>query len=260
MPRSGSEVFQAILHQNPKIYGSTTSPLLEYQFAARSNYELAEVLSQDPKLMQSAFINMCAGMAESYYKPITDRPIVCDKNRGWAHYYEWVAQWNKDPKMICLVRDLRAVVASMEKVYRKNRHRPTGPDNPAQLQNMTVDQRTHYWLNTQPVGLALSRTLDLFQRKVADKMLFVKYEDLCANPQETMDKVYSYIGEEKFTHDFNNIKKEVAEDDSYFGVYGSHKVAPKLEEVKRDYTEVLGKPVCVNIRKSFEWYFEAFGY
>lgn len=48
MPRSGSELLQVILHQNPLIYASSTSPLLEYQFGARNNYNLPEVMSQEP--------------------------------------------------------------------------------------------------------------------------------------------------------------------------------------------------------------------
>ena len=261
MPRSGSELLQVVLHQNPLIYGSATSPLLEYQYGARSNYELPEVKSQNPELMQKAFIAMCKYMANGYYSAITDRPIVCEKNRGFGHYYEWVAQWSENPKMICMVRDLRSVVASMEKAYRKNRHRPTGPDNPAELQNMTVAQRAQHWLNTQPVGLALSRTLDCFQRDVAKNMLFVRYEDFTSNPEKEMSKIYAFIGEEPFAHDFNNLKKEVFEDDSHFGPYGSHHVAPKVTPAKpRDWEEVLPKEVANGIRHGNAWYFDTFGY
>lgn len=260
MPRSGSELLQVILHQNPRIYGSATSPLLEYQFAARANYNLAEVKSQDPVLMQQAFLNMCNGMAWSYYKPITDRPVICDKNRGWSHYYEWVDQWNPNPKIICMVRDLRCVISSMEKIYRKTRHMPVGTDNPAELQNMTVGQRTAHWLKTQPIGLALLRTADSFQKGIAKNLLFVRYEDLCERPQTTMDKIYNYIGEPIFKHDFDNLNKEVKEDDSFYGVYGSHKIAPKLSLVKNDYLDILGRDISNQIKKDFEWFFEAFQY
>lgn len=260
MPRSGSELLQVLLHQNPKIYGSATSPLLEYQYAARNNIELAEVKSQDPVLMQHAFISMCAGMAQAYYAPITNRPIVCDKNRGWTHYREWVEQWNPNSKMICMVRDLRATVASMEKIHRQTRHLPNNVDNPATLQNMTVAQRAQHWLTSQPIGLALLRTLDSFQRNEAKHILFVRYEDLCAEPQKTMDSIYEYIGEGKFVHDFVNIKKEVEEDDSHFGPYGRHKVEGPLRPAGRDYIDILGKELCAAIRKEYEWFFEAFNY
>jgi len=261
MPRSGSELLQVILHQNPRIYGSSTSPLLEYQFGARANYELPEVKSQDTTLMQAAFIGMCKSMAVGYYTPITDRPIVCDKNRGWSHYYEWVAQWNPNPRMICAVRDLRSVIASMERIYRRNRHRPIGPDNPAQLQSMTVAQRAQHWLNTQPIGLALSRTVDCFQRGVASKIHFIRYEDLTANPEETLCALYKYLGEPEFKHDFKALEKLVQEDDSYFGPYGSHTVAKELRRCKpRDWEDVLPREVALGIAQGNEWFFRQFNY
>jgi sulfotransferase len=260
MPRSGSELLQVILHQNPEIYASPTSPLLEYQYAARGNTNLPEVVSQDPEMMEIAFLSMCRGMAESYYKHLTDRPYVIDKNRGWSHYWEWVNQWNPNPKMICMVRDLRAVVASMERIYRKSRHLPVGPDNPAQIQNMTVAERANYWLNTQPVGLALKRTADLFQRGLAEKILFVRYEDLCNYPEQTMGDVYRYLGLKEFTHDFTNIEKKVTENDAVFGPYGSHSVAPLLKKSKPNWDEILPSVVSSGIVSAAPWYFSTFNY
>lgn len=261
MPRAGSELLQVLLHQNPRIYGSTTSPLLEYQYGARQNYNLPEVKSQDPVLMQKAFINMCGAMAKGYYEVITDRPIISEKNRGWSHYNSWVEQWNPDAKMICVVRDLRDIIASFERIYRANRHNPECPDLPAEMRSMTVEQRTHHWLNTQPVGLALSRTLDSFQRDLGDKIHFVRYEDLCNDPQPTMDKLYDFIGEKRFKHNFDNIIKEVYEDDSNFGIFGSHKVHTTLKPCKAGkWRDVLSEPIAAQIRQHSPWYFDKFGY
>jgi sulfotransferase len=261
MPRSGSELLQALLHQNPQIYGSATSPLLEYQYAARGNYGLPEVKSQDPALMQKAFIAMCDGMAQSYYGAITDRPIVIDKNRGWMFYSEWVEQWNPNAKMICMVRDLRSIVASMERAYRANRHTPEGIDNPAQLHNMTVAQRAGHWLNSAPVGLAVQRIQDALQRNVSKGMLFVKYESLTHNPDAELDRIYKFIEEPFFAHNFQNIEKHVHEDDSHFGIFGSHKVGKILKPSKvADWSDVLPDPIANNIRASFSWYFDLFQY
>lgn len=261
LPRSGSELLQVILHQNPRIYGSSTSPLLEFQFGARVNLELPEVKSQDSSRMQAAFIGMCSGMANSYYDVLTDRPVVCDKNRGWTHYYEWVAQWDSDPKMIVVVRDLRSILASFERIYRKNRYLPIGPDNPTQLQNMTVAQRMEYWLTTQPVGLALSRLLDLFQRNLQCKVLFIRYEDLTIFPDEEMKKLYDFIQEPYFAHDFSNLIKEVQEDCAHFGPYGNHTVQKVLKPFKhRDWSDVLNTPIAETIVQNNKWFFETFGY
>ena len=259
MPRAGSELLQVILHQNPRIYASSTSPLLEYQFAARGNYQLPEVKSQDPALMQQAFIGMCRGMAESYYGAITDRPIICDKNRGWSHYYEWVEQWNAEPKMICMVRDLRSILGSMERVYRKTRHMPVGPDNPAELAGMTVGQRVNHWLSIQPIGLALQRTADAINRKLP--ILYVRYEDLTTDPKNTMEGIYKFLGEKSFEHDFDNLTKEVIEDCSHFGPYGDHNVKSKITPFKpSDWEDVIPKDIAAAVRQNNAWYFDTFGY
>lgn len=261
MPRSGSELLQVVLHQNPAIYASSTSPLLEYQFGARSNYELAEVQSQDPSLMQAAFSSMCRGMARSYYGAITDRPHICDKNRGWMHYFEWVSQWNPQPKMICMVRDLRNVFASFERIFRENRHRPVGPDNPQQLQSMTVMDRVNHWSETQPLGLALLRLADAFQRGVSDQICFVRYEDLCEHPEATIGRIYDYLGLPAFSHDFQNVVKKVHENDALFGPYGQHSVKSSIHPVMpKAWLSVLNEDIANHITARHSWFQNCFGY
>ena len=225
---------QTILNQHPQVYASSTSPLLEYQFAARSNQNLPEVKSQDSKLMMDAFVSMCRGMADGYYKAITDSPVVCDKNRGWAHYFEWVHQWETNPKMFCMVRDPRAIIWSFEKVYRKNRHLPTGPDNPAEMACMTFEQRAEYWLNSQPLGLALLRMQDCIERGVDGFIAYVRYEDLLESPQETMTGLQGFLGLDQHDHDFDNLEKPVTENSDAFGVFGNHSVAKQLDASKVD--------------------------
>lgn len=261
MPRSGSELLQVILHQNPEIYASPTSPLLEYQFGARVNYNLPEVKSQDPRLMQSAFVSMCRGMAKSYYSAITDRSCICDKNRGWLHFYEWVAQWADRPKMICMVRDLRDVFASMEKIYRQSRHRPDGPDNPHAIEGITVFDRIDHWSRSQPIGLAIARLADCFQRSIDSQILFVKYENICSEPENTMQAIYDYLELPMFSHDFKCMKKRVAEDDSYFGTYGNHTVLPVLTAEKcGQWKSILGDLAGQQVFDRYAWFFTTFDY
>ena len=258
MPQAGSELIQVILHQNPKIYASPTSPLLEFLFGARANMELPEVKSQPSELMNKAFIGLCKEGARGYYESITDRPYIIDKSRGWGHYKEWADMFTGGAKIICMVRDIRDIISHHEKVYRANRHLPLGPDNPAEMQNMTVGQRAQYWLNSQPVGLALQRTLDLFQRGVAEDVLFVKYEDLTVNPNNEMKRIYDYLEIASFQHNFDHIEKKVIEDDSWYGPYGSHTVGGSLRPFKHDYEEILGKDVSDMVYNSAEWYQKTF--
>ena len=259
MPRSGSELLQVILHQNPEIYGSPTSPLLEYWYGARANQELPENKSQPTELMRNAFMGFCRGGLDGYYEEITDRPIVCDKSRGHSFYYSWLKEvLGENPKMLCCVRDLREILVSMEMVYRNNRHLPIGPDNPATMENLTVEGRVAHWLNTQPVGLALQKFYDSDQQGYLDNLHAIRYEDLTSNPRGTMVKVYEYLEMPYFEHDFDNIYKEVEEDSTLFGVYGNHMVKSKIEYRPKRYDEILGAELSNNIVQSNQWYFNKF--
>ena len=261
MPWSGSELLQCLLAQHPEVYASSTSPLLEYHFAARSNFTLPEVKSQNPAVMEAAFLSMCEGMAQTYYKPITDLPYVVDKNRGWSHYYEWIDQWNPNPKILCMVRDLRDVLAHPERVFRKNRHSPETPENLQQLQNLTLEDRLQHWAGGFPLGISTQRLRDNFTRNVAQHLFFIRYEDLCTDPEGTMNQVWDYLGLQAPTHDFNNIEKTVQEDSSHFGVFGDHDVKSTI----RPYTpggwaDVLPGDIARNIVESNQWFYQQFNY
>ena len=263
MPFAGSELLQVILHQNPRIYGSTTSPMFEYQFGARVNTNLPEVRAQNTEIMEEAFDSVCKGIADSYYEKVgLGRPVVIDKNRGWAAYYNWVERWNPNPKMICMVRDLRSICASPERTFRANRHKPeAGVEDTKELQNLTVNERVGYWLNSFPIGLALKRLQNSFQTGDAKNILYVRYEDLCSNPEETLKGIYEFIEEEPFAHDFKNIVKEIEEDDSHFGPYGRHTVKSVITAEKpSSWDDVFEAGISNEIRKNFEWYFQNFNY
>ena len=57
MPRAGSTLLQNILAQNPDIYATPTSGVLELTYAARSMFtESAEFKAQDTKTMEAGMM------------------------------------------------------------------------------------------------------------------------------------------------------------------------------------------------------------
>ena len=121
MPRSGSTMFQNIIGQNPDFYVTATSGMLELVFGARGNFTNSpEFKAQDSKLMEKGFTNFCRQGMQGYFDGITDKKYVIDKSRGWGVYRPFLNAFYPNPKIICLVRDLRSVVSSYEKIYRKN--------------------------------------------------------------------------------------------------------------------------------------------
>ena len=261
MPRAGSTLIQNILGQNPDFYVTPTSGLLELIFAARGNYTNSpEFKAQDNKLMEKAFISFCKGGMDSYVNSITDKKYYVDKSRGWGIYYDFLNAIQPNPKIICMVRDLRDIISSLEKLYRKNQQVDSGIVNNGEMKGTTVAKRVEIWLKTQPVGLALDRISDIFRMGLHEKIHFIRYEDLLTKPDETMNKVYDYFELPVYKHNFNHIEQITVEDDEVYGIYGDHKIQTKLIDLKHNYEEVLGKSISDKIRSNYLWYFINFNY
>jgi sulfotransferase len=91
-----------------------------------------------------------------------------------------------------------------------------------------------------PVGIAVARVLDAIHRGFGDRMLMVPYEALTRDPAGTMGRVYEFLGEEPFTHDFENVEQRVQEDDRAYGFPGLHTIRSRVEPSPSRWRELLG--------------------
>lgn len=223
LPRSGSELLQALLGQHPDVYASATSPLLEYWFAAQGNTQLPEAKSQPQDLMREAFRRFCRAGAHGYYSALTDRPVIVDKSRGWMQYGELL--WDAFPgaKIVCMVRRVEDIIDSLERVYRANAGHPETRSLPR-----TPEQRAEAWLasGAHPLGLALDRIRDRQARGHDERIAYVEYEHLVSAPVDIMRQVFNHLGLDPFDVDPNNVTKSAPEDDQHFGIFGTHSVRP----------------------------------
>lgn len=261
LPRSGSTLLQNIIGQNPNFYVTPTSGVLELVFASRHNYsESPEFKAQDAKTMENGFKGFCKYGLLGYYHSITDKPYVIDKSRGWGYYQDFLDFFYPEPKIICMLRDPRAIFASMEKIHRKNPQIVSGVVNDSEMVGITTEQRVAVWGSSQPVGLAFQRLYDIIQKGNDKKMLFVKFEHLTSNPQAELNRIYNYLGVESYAHDFSNVQQITVEDDSVYGQFGDHKIKTKVEPPAEDYNEVLGQQLSDNIKQSYQWFYDHFNY
>ena len=263
MPRSGSTLFQNLMGQNPDFYVTPTSGVLELVFGARANYTNSpEFKAQDSKLMEAGFKEFCKQGILGWYSAVTDKKYALDKSRGWGVYRPFLNEFYPDPKVICLVRDLRSVVASYEKIYRKNplKHDPIRDDSTGR--GTVVHKRVDEWMmTTSTIGRALERILETMRLGHDDKILFVKYEDLCLNPELEMKRIYDYLGVAHFEHDFDNIEQITVEDDEVYGLTSDlHQIRKSLKLEQPDYKQVLGQDICNWLHQNYTWYFEKFNY
>lgn len=262
LPRAGSTLLQNILAQNPAFYVTPTSGLLELVFGARSNYtNLAEFKAQDAAAMKKAFLAFCRAGMEGYFQALTDKPYVMDKSRGWGIHFDLLQMiFDQDPKIICMVRDLRQILSSLEKKFRQNpdKHRPI--ENHATLSGTNTLKRAILNLQSPPVGLALDRLIEVHHRGWAKKMLFLRFEDLTTQPKATMQKIYRYLEIPEFQHNFESVSQVTQEDDSVFGIPGLHEIRPKVEPLPADHLQILGPDAVRHLQQQYAWYFKLFGY
>ena len=261
LPRVGSTVFQNIISQDPRFYASPTSGLLELIFAARHNYtESPEFKAQDAETMKKAFFGFCLEGIKGYYNAITDKQFILDKSRGHFAHYGFIDSFYPNPKMICMVRSLPDIVASMEKMFRSNPHKSNPIVNHGNMQGTSTPKRADIWLQTPPIGLAIERLAEAIRQGIDKKMLFIRYEDLCLYPEQQMKRVYNYLEIPEFQHDFNNIPQTTKEDDEVYGTFVDHDIRKKLEPVRSKAKELLGKDVTEWIYTNYEWFFKQFRY
>jgi len=262
LPRSGSTLFQNILAQNPEIYATPTSGVLELIFAARANYSTSpEFIAQDKELMKKGYLAFCKQGMDAFYNSITDKKYVVDKSRGWGIHYDFLASVrDEQPKVICMIRDLRDIFASMEGNFRKTPEKSSGIVNWEQMSGTTVPKRVDVWAQSQPVGLAIERLQEVIRFGNDAKILFIKYEDLCLRPDTEMIRAYQYLGIPYFKHNFDNIEQVTKEDDEVYGAFGDHTIRSELKLTPSKAKTLLGKQVCDWIYDNYRWFYEQFKY
>lgn len=263
MPRSGSTLLQNILAQNEDFYVTPTSGLLELIYGARANYSTSpEFKAQDSVVMRQAFLHFCKAGLHAWFDAITDKPFVIDKSRGWGIHFDFLeAVLGEKPKIICMVRDLRQILSSMELIHRRHPERHKGVENHSNLTGTTTLKRAMMNLNSPPVGLALDRIREIGQRGWARDILFLRYEDLTSEPAATLAAIYAYLEvEPKIDHDFSRVHQVTQEDDQVYGILGLHQIRPVVKQQVHEFEEVLGPEVLQVISQQFGWYQRFCGY
>jgi sulfotransferase len=262
LPRAGSTLLQNLMGQNPDFYVTPTSGMMELIYGARHNYtECTEFkFSKEQDKLQKAFAEFCNKGLHGYTASITDKKYYLDKGRSWAYYYTWLETFMPyQPKVICLVRDLRDVFASMENAFRNH------PDkdrmvNWAELRNNTIPKRIDTWASSPPIGIAIERIEAILQMGYADKILFIKYEDLCLRPEVEMNKIYNYLEVPMFQHNFDYIAQITDENDSPHDGFGDHIIRNRMELQPSKATNLLGPQICDWIYNRYNWFFQYFRY
>ena len=261
LPRAGSTLLQNIIGQNPQFHVTPTSGMIDLVLGTRIGYNgNQEAKAGDKNVWREGFYAFCREGLKGYTAALTDKPYILDKNRNWAASYPLLSNIVSDPKIIFMVRDLRAVFASMEKKFRANPDIEDGTVDNMNLTGLTTHQRVEKWSQSHPIGHALPKLYQSILDKSAEKFLFIKYEELCINPEPQLSSIYDYFKLPQYKHNFKNIPQITVEDDTVHGIYGDHTIRNTLGMLPDDSKEILGDYTCEWIYQNFKWFFDTFNY
>jgi len=247
LPRSGSTLLANVLAQNPKFHVSPTSGILDIMFMVRNSWNKIVEFQAAPCDEQKLLV--LKGILQSFYSR-QEASVVFDRSRSWLAHLEMAeAVQETKPKVIVPVRDVRDVLASLEKLHRKTAATGQTPHEEQQyLQWQDMSFRVNFWAQKdQLVGLAYIRIKDAIARGWGKNMLFVPYEKFTSKPRDTMERIYEFLGEDYYKHNFNDVKQVIHEDDRVHGFAGLHTIKSKIEPAEdaqwqKILSEELAKP------------------
>ncbi|MCP4468881.1 MAG: sulfotransferase, partial [Halieaceae bacterium] len=88
---------------------------------------------------------------------------------------------------------------------------------------------------------SMERLQETLRQGIDQQMLFIRHEDLCANPRLELERFYSYVGLPYYgNHDFNNVEQITVEDDEVYGVFGDRKIHHKVKSQPSQALEIFG--------------------
>lgn len=254
LPRSGSTVMMNLLGQNPNHHVTPTSGLIELFIGVHNTWQTyLEFQSEGLGKVKPRIKKVMKGIINGYFeKEIKKEKVIFDKSRGWLQYIEDLENaLGKKIRIIVPIRDIRSILASFEKLYRKRDIDWRYPVGDAFFQVQTTVDRCELLL--QPagvVGIAINRVRDAIQR-VSDRLILVPYPSFMANPTGVMNTIHEILELEPFEYDPNKIKQVTREDDAWHGM-DLHKVRPKIEPAQEiPWSGILPEDYAANVAKRF---------
>jgi len=247
LPRSGSTLLTALLNQNPNIYSSPQSDLLQLTYLLNSNITNLECYQSG--VLTTGSRNTVKKLWELYYTDIK-KPMIVDKHRNWCtpYNYQLLNTINPNAKIIVTVRPILEILTSFILLARKYpgtnwidkelKEKDFFSFNYRDLDDVRCDYLMRPWGDIDTSLLSLSKVTNN-----PNKFKIVKYNELVTNTKNVLNDVSTFLEIPEFNYSFNKINSvDNLDDMRVYGVPSLHsvrkeisRISPKPEEVLSDY-------------------------
>lgn len=242
--RSGNTVLSAILNENPNIYCSPLSPLLDHLVLLDNDLrynEKTNVADWDNEVTKNI-----SAYAKSYYND-KEEPIIIDRHKQWGCALSVtlaVKYITPKPRILFTVRDIPSILASFVTLLKDkddtflDKHITNyglQPYNPQTRDDVRCDFLMNYNGLVQQGLVDLSQALNL-----GVPIHLIEYDDLVNNGSETMNGIYDFLEIDNYSHNFKNISKVETETPEAFDLPSNiHDVRKELKRISLKPEEVL---------------------
>ena len=198
-PRSGNTLFTSIMNQNPQIActpNSITLEIIKDLFLLKKT----DVFQNYPD--HKSLDNVLDVVYDTYYKD-WPQPIIIDRGPVMTpgNFALMQKHFKRPFKCIVLLRDLMDVLASYMKWYTEN------PDAFVNKYNLKNDEeKLSMIMNSKG---AVAKDLEAIKNSYNYKDIchYIKYDDLVAQPEQEIRKVYQFMGLPYFNHKFEDLQQ-----------------------------------------------------
>jgi hypothetical protein len=227
-----------MLNQHHEIHASTTSPIADLIGIVEGNWSniSQSLIEPDP----GQYGNIITGIIQGGYKHI-DKNVIVDKNRLWPRYHDITTRaFIGKPKIICTVRNIPDILASYILLIEKNKHKITYIDQDLIEMNLAVNNKNRCKILWEKYITHPYTSLRIGVNSKAVDILFLEYEDIVSQGQQTMDRVCDFIGIDSYQLDAENLQRMDENDKFHGGLEGLHDVRARLEKVSPPPEKVIG--------------------
>jgi sulfotransferase len=242
MPRSGSTLLCNLLAQNPRFHTTSTSGIVGV--VRLVNEQWSGIIGGPDLVVEAARRRALAAILQCFHDdPLVPKPVVFDKSRGWLGNLNLAEMaLGRKVKVLVCVRDIRDVLASFERLWRKNAATwAQSQEQQHYIEYQTVEGRCDVLMKPdQVVGGAYQRIKKSLMRGMRDRMHFVEFEQMTRQPQQTTRRIYQFLEEPYYAHDFDNVEQVTTEDDFMHGIPGLHTIRQKIEPMSPQWPKTIG--------------------
>lgn len=251
LPRAGSTMICNILKQNPQVHGEAISSLAGLIFNNHANWQSIDankIYHND-----AAKAGVLAGVLQGYYQHI-EKSYIFDKSLRWVSLIPLIESvMQKKVKILCMVRNPAEVLASFEKLRKKNTMFFGSVDQNLGENSSIAARAYHYAGPAGILGLAHAQVKDAVIMGYLDRLLFVDYSRYCNSPKSQTKRIYDFFELPAFEHDFQNIEQTEVYNDTMSPFPGMYKIKNKLEKTTINCVEYLGLDLYQQYNREIFW-------